>query len=89
MARDLHNIQINDNYKTISLDIKDLYISLQVQNILNITKFWLKANNQNQAIIDDILHLLVVILGQNYFQTVATFTSQKKELLWGPLYLAR
>ena len=68
MARDLHNIQINDNYKTISLDIKDLYVNLPVQNILNITEFWLKANNQNQAITDDILHLLKIIQGQNYFQ---------------------
>ena len=44
--------------KTISLDINDLYVNLPVQNILNITKFCLKANNPNQAIIEDILRLL-------------------------------
>ena len=45
---DLHNIQINDNYKTISLDIKDLYVNLPVQNILNITEFWLKKKTKTK-----------------------------------------
>ena len=83
VARDLHNIQINDNYKTISLGIKDLYVNLPVQNILNITKFWLNANNQNQAIIDDILHLLDIILGQNYFQYGSHFYQPNKGIAIG------
>ena len=68
MAWDLHTIQINEKCKIITLDIKDLYVNLSIQNILKITEFWLNENNQNHAIIDNILHLLEIILRQNYFQ---------------------
>jgi hypothetical protein len=63
--------------------VKDLYVNLPIQNILNITKFWLKANNQNQAIIDDILHLLDIILGQNYFQYGSHFYQPNKGIAMG------
>ena len=68
VARDLKDIPVNDNHKTITLDIKDLYVNLPTRNTVNITKFWLKTNNQNQTIIGKILYLLKIILEQNYFQ---------------------
>jgi hypothetical protein len=37
IAQELNNIQINN--RMITLDIKDLYVNLPIQNILNITKF--------------------------------------------------
>ena len=52
VAHDLQDIPVKDNYRTISLDIQDLYVKLPTRNIVNITKFWLKTNNQNQTIID-------------------------------------
>ena len=69
------------------MDIKDLYVNLPTRNIVNITKFWLKTINHNQTIIDEILYLLKVILGQNYFQHQDHFYKPTKELPWDPLYL--
>ena len=68
VAWDLYTIQINENHKIITLEIKDLYVNLSIQNILKITVFCLNKNNQNHASIDNILHLLEIILRQNYFQ---------------------
>ena len=68
VAWDLYTIQINENHKIITLEIKDLYVNLSIQNILKITVFCLNKNNQNHASIDNILQLLEIILRQNYFQ---------------------
>ena len=54
-------------YKLFQLDIKDLYVNLPIQNVINITKFWLNKNN-NKTIIKQTLNLIKVILSQNYFQ---------------------
>jgi len=68
IAQELNNIQINEHNKIINLDIKDLYVNLPIQNILHITKFWLKKYNKTNTITEQTLYLLEVILKQNYFQ---------------------
>jgi hypothetical protein len=68
LAQELHNIQINEHSKIITLDIKDLYVNLPTKNILHITKFWLNKHNHDQTITEQTLYLLEVILKQNYFQ---------------------
>jgi len=68
VVQDLSNIRINNQHKTTTLDIKDLYANLLVRNIISITKFWLdKYNNQN-AITKHTLELIKLVLNQNYFQ---------------------
>jgi hypothetical protein len=52
VAQDLHNIQLNDNYKMISLDIKNLFVNLLTKNILYTTKFWLSRNNNDLMVIE-------------------------------------
>jgi len=42
---ELNNIQINENNRIITLDIKDLYVNLPTKNILRITAFWLNKGN--------------------------------------------
>ena len=83
VAHDLQKIPANDNYKIITLDIKDLYVNLPTQNIVNITKFWLKINNQNQTITEEILYLLKKILEQNYFQYGDRFYKPNKGIAMG------
>ena len=39
IALELNNIQISKHNRMIILDIKDLYVNLPIQNILNITNF--------------------------------------------------
>jgi hypothetical protein len=50
LAQELRNIQINENNKIITLDIKDLYVNLPINNILRITKFWLNKHNHDHTI---------------------------------------
>ena len=41
IAQELNNNHITNHHKMTNLDIKDIYVNLPIQNILNTTKFWL------------------------------------------------
>jgi len=43
IVQERNNIQISKYNRMITLDIKDLYVNLPVENILHITKFWLET----------------------------------------------
>jgi hypothetical protein len=68
VALDLHNTRTNQNHKLITLDIKDLYVNLTVQDIIQTTKFWLSKNSCDNIITEQTLHILEIIVKQNYFQ---------------------
>ena len=57
VVQDLHNIQIKNQHKMLTLDIKDLYVNLSIQNIVSITKFWLNKHNNQHIIITQTLEL--------------------------------
>ena len=82
IAQELNNTQISKHNRMITLDIKDLYVNLPVQNILHITKFWLNKHNNINTITEQTLYLLKVILEQNYFQYNNQFFQPKKALPW-------
>jgi hypothetical protein len=67
-AQELHKIQIKENYKMVTLDIKDLYVNLPKQGIIQSTIFWLDRNNINKKTKKQIIQLLNTIIEQNYFQ---------------------
>ena len=77
IAQELTNIEINKHNKIVTLDIKDLYVNLPIQNILHITKFWLSIHNDN-TITEQTLHLLKIILKQNYYQYNNQFFQPEK-----------
>ena len=58
IAQELNNIQISKRNWTITLDLKDLFVNLAVQNILHITKFWLNKHNNINTITEPNLYLL-------------------------------
>jgi hypothetical protein len=68
VATDLDTIQIHNNNKLLTLDIKDLYVNMPTQDILHTTKFWLDKQNNDQTITQQILSILTVIMKQNYFK---------------------
>jgi hypothetical protein len=68
ITQELNGIQIKEHHKIITLDIKELYVNLPTENILHITKCWLNRHSRNNTITEQILHLLKVILKQNFFQ---------------------
>jgi hypothetical protein len=66
-AQHLNNIQINNQHRITTLDIKDIYINLLTQNIMNFTKLWLNKNSNQNIIVKQTLELIRMILNQNYF----------------------
>ena len=68
IAQELHKIHITENHKIVTLDIKDLYVNLPKQGIIQSTIFWLDRNNINKKIKEQIIQLLNIIIEQNYFQ---------------------
>jgi len=62
VAQELHNIQIDGNYKLITLDIKDLYVNLPIQSIIRTTRFWLNKGNHDKIITEQVLYILEIIL---------------------------
>jgi hypothetical protein len=38
LAQDLHNLELRDSHKLATFDIKDLYVNIPIQEILQITK---------------------------------------------------
>ena len=83
LAIELNNIQINENNRIITLDIKDLYINLPTKNILCITEFWLNKGNQDWVTIHQTLYFLETILKQNYFQHHNQFYQPNKGITMG------
>ena len=68
VAQDLHNIEIRNQLKILTLDIKDLYVNLPIQNIVNITKCLLHKHNNQHIIFTQTLELIKTILHEKYFQ---------------------
>lgn len=62
VVQELNNIHITSHHKMTTLDIKHLYVNLPIQNIINITKFWLNKKNNETTIIKQTLNHIKVIL---------------------------
>jgi hypothetical protein len=82
-AQVLHNIHIRENHKIITLDIKYLYVNLPTKCIIQITRIWLHKNSISTTIIEQVLHLLTVVLKQNYFQYNNQFFRPDKTISMG------
>jgi len=67
----------------ITLDIKDLYVNLPVQNTLPITKFCLSEHKNINTITEQTLYFLKIILKQNYFQHNNQFFQPEKGIALG------
>jgi len=68
IAEDLRNIRIKETDRIITPDIKELYVNLPTNLLLNVTKHWLQMNNNEGTTITQILYITKIILEQNYFQ---------------------
>jgi len=61
-------MQISKQMKVITFDIKYLFVNLTTQGIVTTTKFWLNRNIHGNKLIKQTLHLLEIMMKQNYFQ---------------------
>ena len=66
LANNLTRLKINDNHRLITLDIKDLYVNISIEEIIHTTRIQLLKHNDQQTT-NQICNILGTILGQNYF----------------------
>jgi len=66
LAHNLTKLMINDNYRLITLDIKDLYVNIPINETISTTRTQLLKHNEQQTT-NQICTMLGTILGQNYF----------------------
>jgi hypothetical protein len=59
---------MEDEYRFLTLDIKNLYISTQIEQILHSMESFLKFSNRQNMLIQQLLQSLHTILHQHYFQ---------------------
>jgi len=61
-------MQINEQLRIITHDIKDLYVKLPIQRIIRTTNFWINKNINDNVLIKQTLCMLKTTMKQNYFQ---------------------
>ena len=83
IAEELKRMQINEQMRIITLDIKDLYVNLPIQGIIRATKFWQNKNIYDKELIKQTLHMLQTIMKQNYFQYNDKFFQPEKGIAMG------
>jgi len=59
---------MEDEYRFLTLDIKNFYVSVPIEQILHITEFFLKLSKTENMLKQQILQSLHTILYQHYFQ---------------------
>ena len=66
LANNLTRLKINDNHRLITLDIKDSYVNIPIDETIHTTRTQLLKHN-DQKTTKQICSILATILGQNYF----------------------
>ena len=83
MAQELQKIHTAENHKMITLDIKDLYVNLPKQGIIQTTAIWMDRNKVGTDTKKQIIQLLKVIIEQNYFQYNNQYFKPEKGIAMG------
>jgi hypothetical protein len=65
LDNDLHNIKLQETYKLITVDIKDLYVNIPIQEVIQITESLLRSKKLEKLLIQQAIGLLTTILSQN------------------------
>jgi hypothetical protein len=50
IAEELLKLQINENMRLITLDIKDMYVNLPITGIMQNARYWLNKHNHNKQL---------------------------------------
>ena len=67
LAHELTQLDATENYRMLTLDIRDLYVNIPTDDIPRITRTWLQYNNIEPTLQQQTIHTLKTILQQNYF----------------------
>jgi len=83
IAEELTQININQNNKLISLDIKDLYTNLPKQGLTMAARQWLQQSAVNHEESKQIILLINTIMEQNSIQYNNLFFKPQKGIIMG------
>jgi hypothetical protein len=84
IAVELLKLQINENIRLITLDIKDTYVNLLITGIMQTASYWLnKHNNHNKQLNEQVLNIINTIVKQNYFQYESQIFQPEKCIAMG------
>jgi len=82
LANDLTKLKIDENYRMITFDIKDLYVTIPIQETFRSAKTLLLENN-NEHTSKQMITLLEVTLQQNYFSFCNNIYQPEKAVSMG------
>jgi hypothetical protein len=83
LANDRHNIKLAETYKLITFDIKDLYVNIPIQEVIQTTESLLRGKKLDKLLIEQAIGLLNTILSQNYCQFEHSFYQPRKGVTMG------
>jgi hypothetical protein len=83
LAHNVQNFKLQDCHRSATFDIKDLYVNLPIQEILQITKSRLLDKKLDKPLIQQALQLLDTIIMQNYCQFEDFFYQSRKGVAMG------
>jgi hypothetical protein len=66
IAQELVQLHISSQHRLATFDIKDLYVNLPTQDILEITNFWFHMNHNQQPMTEQVSALMKTVLNQNF-----------------------
>ncbi|XP_023725557.1 uncharacterized protein LOC111874349 [Cryptotermes secundus] len=67
-ANNISKLKLNPEHKLLTMDIKDLYVNIPINDVIHITNDSLIQNHIDKTTKDEIIKILQMILNQNYFQ---------------------
>ena len=81
---ELTTLQIDEKMRMITLDIKDMYVNLPIEGILQTTNFWLNRNSNNsKQVKQQTLSIILTLIKQNYFQYSGEIYQPNKGIAMG------
>jgi hypothetical protein len=83
LANDICKLNMKPEYKLLTLDIKDLYVNIPINETIHITTKLLHENGINTQDTKDLINILRTTLHQNYFQYNNTFYKPETGIAMG------
>jgi hypothetical protein len=83
LANDLHDIKLEEIYKLITFDVKDLCVNIPIEEVIITTKSLLRSKKLANSLIQKSILLLCTMLSQNCCQFDDNFYQPNKGVAMG------
>jgi hypothetical protein len=83
LANEIVQLKAGENYKMLTLDIKDLYVNVPTNEISRIIHIWLQYNNIEKTVQLQTIQTIETVLKQNYYKHNNTIYLPQKGIAMG------